>query len=149
MIQTILGANGVIGRGVSNQLASMGKPVRQVSRNPKKVNETDQTFVADLLRFEDVDRAVAGSEVTYLLAGLPYKTKEWQTQWPKVMRHAIDACKKHSSKLVFFNNVYAYGHVQGIMTEATPFNPCSKKERCALLLPQHCSMKSSKGIFKR
>jgi nucleoside-diphosphate-sugar epimerase len=127
MVQAILGANGVIGREVSVQLATMGKLVRQVSRNPKKVNETDQVFTADLLRFADVDQAVAGSEVTYLLAGLPYKTSVWQEQWPKVMRHAIDACKKHNSKLVFFDNVYAYGHVQGIMTEATPFNPCSKK----------------------
>jgi nucleoside-diphosphate-sugar epimerase len=29
--------------------------------------------------------------------------------------------------MVFFDNVYAYGHVKGIMTEETPYNPCSKK----------------------
>ena len=126
-MQTILGANGVIGKEVSKQLAAMGKSVRQVSRTPKKVNEADELVVADLLRFDDVDRAVSGSEVTYLLAGLPYQTKTWQAQWPKVMRHTIDACIKHKSKLVFFDNVYAYGYVQGTMTESTPFNPCSKK----------------------
>lgn len=126
-MQTILGANGVIGKEASKQLAIMGKPVRQVSRNPKKVHDTDELMSADLLRFADVDKAVAGSDVTYLLAGLPYQTKAWQTQWPKVMRHTIDACKKHNSKLVFFDNVYAYGYVQGKMTESTPFNPCSKK----------------------
>ena len=27
----------------------------------------------------------------------------------------------------FFDNVYAYGHVTGVMTEETPFNPNSRK----------------------
>jgi len=43
------------------------------------------------------------------------------------MRNAIDACKRHGSALVFFDNVYAYGRVDGVMTEETPYNPCSRK----------------------
>src|SRR5258708_209710 len=30
-------------------------------------------------------------------------------------------------QLVFFDNVYMYGKVDGVMTEETPFRPCSKK----------------------
>lgn len=41
--------------------------------------------------------------------------------------HTIDACKRHGTKLVFFDNVYAYGRVDGVMTEDTPYNPCSRK----------------------
>ncbi|KPJ95218.1 MAG: hypothetical protein AMJ53_03275, partial [Gammaproteobacteria bacterium SG8_11] len=41
--------------------------------------------------------------------------------------NVIDACKRHDSRLVFFDNVYAYGRVDGIMTEQTPFNPISRK----------------------
>jgi nucleoside-diphosphate-sugar epimerase len=126
-MQTILGANGVIGRELSKNLVAYTKDIRQVSRNPKKVNESDQLFSADLLDYAQVEKAVAGSDVVYLLAGLVYHANVWQEQWPKVMRHTIDACKKHSSKLVFFDNVYAYGRVQGTMTEQTPFNPNSKK----------------------
>jgi nucleoside-diphosphate-sugar epimerase len=126
-MQTILGANGVIGRELSKNLVTYTKDIRQVSRNPKKVNESDQLFSADLLDYSQVEKAVAGSEVVYLLAGLTYNANVWQEQWPKVMRHALDACKKHQSKLVFFDNVYAYGRVQGTMTEETPFNPNSKK----------------------
>lgn len=126
-MQTILGANGVIGRELSKNLVAYTKDIRQVSRNPKKVNESDQLFSADLLDYAQVEKAVAGSDVVYLLAGLVYNANVWQEQWPKVMRHTIDACKKHSSKLVFFDNVYAYGRVQGTMTEQTPFNPNSKK----------------------
>ncbi|MDA0991130.1 MAG: NAD-dependent epimerase/dehydratase family protein, partial [Verrucomicrobia bacterium] len=45
----------------------------------------------------------------------------------RVMRNVIDACKQHGARLVFFDNVYAYGRVNGSMTEDTPFNPASKK----------------------
>src|SRR5262249_38399343 len=127
LMQTILGANGVIGRELSRHLPQYSNRIRQVSRSPKRVNATDELFPADLLDARATADAVAGSEVTYLVAGLKYDHKVWQEQWPKVMRNAIDACKRHGSALVFFDNVYAYGHVAGVMTEATPYNPRSRK----------------------
>jgi len=126
-MQTILGANGVIGNELSKLLPQYTDKVRQVSRNPKKENATDETFAADLLDPKAVSDAVAGSEVAYLVAGLKYDAKVWAEQWPKVMRNTIDACKRHGTKLVFFDNVYAYGKVDGVMTEDTPYNPCSRK----------------------
>lgn len=126
-MQTILGANGVIGRELSLELPKYTNRIRQVSRSPKAVNPTDETVRADLLNARATADAVAGSAITYLVAGLQYDTKVWQDQWPTVMRHAIDACAQHDSALVFFDNVYAYGRVDGPMTEETPYNPCSKK----------------------
>ncbi len=126
-MQTILGANGTIGNELSRHLPDYTKEVRQVSRNPKQVNSSDQTVAADLLNYSQTEKAVEGSDVVYLTAGLKYDTKVWQVQWPKVMRNTIDACKKHNAKLAFFDNVYAYGHVVGRMTEETPFNPNSRK----------------------
>lgn len=126
-MQTILGANGVIGNELSKLLPQYTDKVRQVSRHPKKVNASDETFVADLLDAKAVSEAVAGSEVAYLVAGLKYDATVWAEQWPTVMRNAIDACKRHGTKLVFFDNVYAYGKVDGVMTEDTPYDPCSKK----------------------
>lgn len=126
-MQTILGANGVIGNELSKLLPKYTDKVRQVSRNPRKVNVTDETFAADLLDAKAVSDAVQGSEVAFLVAGLKYDAKVWAEQWPKVMRNTIDACKRHGTKLVFFDNVYAYGKVAGVMTEDTPYNPCSSK----------------------
>ncbi|MCX7196067.1 MAG: NAD-dependent dehydratase, partial [Proteobacteria bacterium] len=71
---TILGANGVIARELSQALVSFSPAIRQVSRNPRKVNPTDETFVADLLDAHATDNAVSGSEVVYLVAGLKYDT---------------------------------------------------------------------------
>lgn len=126
-MHTILGANGVIARELSVALLPFTAGIRQVSRHPRKVNPGDETVAADLLDAEATADAVSGSEVAYLTAGLPYKTSVWQEQWPRIMRNAIDACKRHGASLVFFDNVYAYGLVDGAMTEETPFNPCSKK----------------------
>ena len=126
-MQTILGANGVIGRELSRQLASMAHRVRQVSRHPKAVNASDELVAADLLDVKATAAAVAGSTVAYLVAGLKYELRTWQAQWPVVMRNVIDACRQHGAALVFLDNVYAYGRVSGPMTEETPYNPTSRK----------------------
>ncbi|AOW15013.1 hypothetical protein LPB72_20970 [Hydrogenophaga crassostreae] len=126
-LHTILGANGVIARELSQALERQGLPVRQVSRHPRTVNPADQLQAADLLDARAVLGAVAGSEVVYLVAGLVYDAAVWVAQWPVVMRHVIEACEQHGARLVFLDNVYAYGWVSGEMTEQTPFNPCSRK----------------------
>jgi len=126
-MHTILGANGIIGRELSHHLRQYTDHIRQVSRSPKRINPSDELVSADLLDAQATADAVRGSEVTYLVAGLKYDTRVWQQQWPVVMRNTIDACKRHGSALVFFDNVYAYGRVNGVMTEETPYNPCSRK----------------------
>lgn len=136
-LHTILGANGVIARELSLELGRHGLPVRQVSRHPRRVNAGDQLRVADLLDAQAVADAVAGSAVVYLVAGLAYDAAVWEAQWPVVMRHVVDACERHGARLAFFDNVYAYGWVQGAMTETTPFNPCSRKGAVRAAVASH------------
>lgn len=126
-MQTILGSGGIIGVESSFCLFEFTDHVRQVSRNPKKVNENDQIYPADLRVESEVRAAVKGSDVVYLTAGLPYDTITWQQYWPIIMNNTIKACQEHQAKLVFFDNVYMYGKVDGWMTEDTIYNPCSKK----------------------
>lgn len=126
-MHTILGANGVIAQELSRALASFSPDIRQVSRHPRKVNSTDEVVVADLLDGLATAKAVSGSDVVYLVAGLRYDAAVWEEQWPRVMHNVIAACQQQSVRLVFFDNVYAYGRVEGVMTEETPFNPISRK----------------------
>jgi nucleoside-diphosphate-sugar epimerase len=127
-MQTILGANGTIGTILAKELKSYTTRIRLVSRNPRKVNETDELFQADLSNPVLVDRAVEGSDVVYLVVGFEYNIKVWEENWPKLMRATIDACKKHNARLVFFDNVYMYD-VRAIphMTEDSPINPSARK----------------------
>ncbi|UYQ91615.1 NAD-dependent epimerase/dehydratase family protein [Chitinophaga horti] len=135
-MQTILGANGIIGRELSKALQPYASVIRQVSRNPKKVNDTDQVLAADLTDYQQTVKAVEGSAITYLTAGLPYNHKVWQKQWPLIVQNTINACKIAGSKLVFFDNVYMYGHVKGWMTEDTPYRPSSKKGKVRTMIAQ-------------
>src|SRR5205814_3179054 len=77
--------------------------------------------------YDQVLQAVKGSDIVYLLIGLDYKIEVWQEQWPKIMHNTIKACKEVNAKLIFFDNVYMYGKVDGVMTEETPFRPVSEK----------------------
>jgi len=127
-MQTILGANGTIGSVLAKELTRYTSHIRLVSRNPKKVNATDELFPADLSDVEMVEKAIAGSEVVYLLVGFDYSIKVWREKWPKLMRATLDACIRHKSKLVFFDNVYLYDiHAIGHLTEDSLINPPSKK----------------------
>lgn len=147
-MQTILGSTGIIGRSLAKELTKYTKEIRLVSRNPKKVNESDSLLQADLLNCQQVLEAVKGSDVVYLTAGLKYDIKIWQTQWPVIMRNVIDACKASGSKLVFFDNVYAYGRVNGWMTEETPYAPVSKKGEVRKQIAEMLMNESGKRGFK-
>lgn len=127
-MQTILGANGTIGSLLAKDLRNYTDRIRLVSRNPKRVNDSDELFPADLGNSEIVDKAVKGSDVVYLVVGFDYKTEVWQEKWPKLMRATIDACIKYKARLVFFDNVYMYDlNAIPHMTEVSPVNPPSKK----------------------
>jgi len=126
-MQTILGSTGVIGTELAKNLVQYTDKIRLVSRDPKLVNPNDELITADLLEPRQVVNAVKDSEVVYLTAGLKYDHVVWEDQWPVIMQNVLDACRKHHSKLVFFDNVYAYGKVDGWMTEETPYKEQSKK----------------------
>lgn len=126
-MHTILGAGGAIGEELLKELRNKGEIVRLVGRNPQSVAGVSEIVSADISNQDQTIRAVSGSTVVYLLVGLKYDLKVWRELWPPIMRNTIEACKRTKAKLIFFDNVYMYGKVNGPMTEETPFNPCSKK----------------------
>ena len=126
-MQTILGSTGTIGNILAKSLTQYTDEIRLVSRNPKKINETDELMKANLFDEEETLKAVEGSDVVYLTLGMKYDINVWQTQWPKLMRNVLDACKKNNSKFVFFDNIYIYGKVDGWITEDSPIKPDSEK----------------------
>lgn len=127
-MQTILGAGGGAGTEITRELSRYTKDIRVVSRNPKKVNETDQLMKADLTDPIQLDKAVEGSKIVYVTIAFPYNIKVWRELWPKFTLNLIDSCSKHKSKIVFVDNVYMYDpKYLSNMTEETPINPVSEK----------------------
>jgi nucleoside-diphosphate-sugar epimerase len=136
-MQTILGAGGAIGRELARSLPTYTDKIRLVSRNPQAVNEGDELLVADLTNPEETKKAVEGSEVIYLTAGLKYDIRVWQDTWPVIMQNVIDAAKNHQAKVVFFDNIYMYDPASiGSMTETNPINPKSRKGKVRAQISQ-------------
>jgi uncharacterized protein YbjT (DUF2867 family) len=71
-MQTILGSTGVIGKELATTLPQYTDKIRLVSRNPKKVNDGNELVSANLLNAEEILKAVEGSEIVYLTAGIQY-----------------------------------------------------------------------------
>lgn len=126
MTQVILGAGGFAGTALTLELLKQEHTVRLVSRSKRSMAGAE-AVAADLTSASDTVAAVQGADVAYLCAGLQYKLDVWNEQWPRIMSNAIEACKRANAKLVFLDNVYMYGKVDGTMTEETPYNPCSRK----------------------
>jgi nucleoside-diphosphate-sugar epimerase len=127
-MQTILGSGGAIGIPLAKELASYTGKIRLVSRHPKKVNEQDELFPADITDPDQVDKAISGSEVVYVTVGFEYNIKVWRKNWPSFIRNVIASCKKHNAKLVFFDNIYMIDREYlSDIREDTPIRPTSKK----------------------
>ncbi|MCG6185939.1 NAD-dependent epimerase/dehydratase family protein [Maribellus maritimus] len=136
-MQVILGSGGAIGVDLAHELKKYDKKVRLVSRNPQKINDDDELFPCDLTNTDEVEKAVQGADVAYLVVGLPYKAKLWEKLWPLMMQNVISACKKHKMRLVFFDNIYMYNpEALNPMTEETEIRPSSKKGKVRAQIAQ-------------
>lgn len=123
-MQTILGANGQIAEELAREInKKYTSDIRLVSRNPKRVNNTDNLFPANLMNAIETENAVKGSTIAYLTVGLPMNSFMWKEQFPIMMKNVIEACKKHNCKLVFFDNTYMYPKSSESQTEETHFEP--------------------------
>ena len=127
-MQTILGATGQIAVELAHELRRSHTPeLRLVSRNPRKVNDTDTVVTADLLNATQTAEAVKGSDIVYFTAGLPPDTALWQTQFPVMLKNAMDATRAAGAKFVYFDNTYMYPQDARLLTEDAPFEPVGRK----------------------
>lgn len=146
MIQTILGSSGQIGTGLALSLNRQHtQHIRLVSRNPQKVNESDELFKANLLDATQTMAAVEGSSVAYLTVGLPMDTQLWVDRWPVMMRNVIAACEHHKTKLVFFDNTYMYPQTDAVQKEDTPFQPNGLKGKVRAEIAQQLLQAMKQG----
>ncbi|CAN7469672.1 NAD-dependent epimerase/dehydratase family protein [Aquipseudomonas alcaligenes] len=129
-MQTILGATGQIAVELARELnRAYTTDLRLVSRSPRKVNDADTLLPADLLDAGQAARAVEGSDTVYFTAGLPPDTQLWETQFPVMLKNALEATRAAKARFVYFDNTYMYPQDARRLTEATPFAPVGRKGR--------------------
>ncbi|MBB5632330.1 nucleoside-diphosphate-sugar epimerase [Cryobacterium mesophilum] len=143
----ILGGSGVVGRETAAALRAADQNVTVVRRSPDPESGPGAPVVsADLRDLDDAIRAVRGAEVVYLVLGLPYRLAVWRRDWPRVVENVIAAAKVEGAHLVYFDNVYAYGKVDGPMTEDSPIRPSSRKGEIRAALLQQLEVGHERGL---
>jgi nucleoside-diphosphate-sugar epimerase len=127
-MQTILGATGQIAVELVRELhQSFTTELRLVSRNPKKIHESDAVVSANLLDPAQTALAVRGSSIVYFTAGLPPDTTLWESQFPIMLKNALDASRAVGAKFVYFDNTYMYPQDGRVLTEDVTFAPVGPK----------------------
>lgn len=129
MKHAVIGADGQIGKLLVDALVAQKKHVVAISRQWKNQpsNGSVEYRTADAMNPENLRQATKDCGVVYSVLGLPYDTHVWQTLWLPMVQNVLNAAKSNKSKLIYLDNVYAYGLVRGAMTEETPYHPCSNK----------------------
>ena len=137
----VLGAAGGTGSAVVHELAARGSSVRAVTRGGMAdAPEGVEQVAADVGTTEGARRACEGAAVVYHCAQPGYT--QWPELFPPMTQAVIDGAAAAGAKLVFADNLYAYGPPDGPMTEETPQRARGKKggtriEMAAAVLGAH------------
>lgn len=144
---TIIGAGGTIANCLAPLIINKNEPLRLLSRSGYSMAGADCKKVA-INNQKELSVAIKDSKVVILLVGIEYTTAQWQIQWPTIMDNCITSCIENNVPFIFFDNVYMYGKVDGIMTESTPFNPCSKKGEIRATIASHLLQQIKKNNIR-
>lgn len=129
----VIGARGQIGRLLVEELRRRGWAVVAIERSSGGAAGGYAAGVercpVDAGDVEALTRALAGCDVAYSVLGLPYRADVWEAQWPPLMAGVAEAARRAGSRLVYLDNLYGYGRVEGPITEETPLRPVSRMGR--------------------
>jgi nucleoside-diphosphate-sugar epimerase len=113
----VFGATGAIGGAVVDELVHAGRQVRAVSHSGR-APEGVQGMAADASERAQAARAAAGASVIYHCASPPYT--QWPQRFPALTGSILGAAESSGAKLVFADNLYVYGPVDGPLREDLP-----------------------------
>jgi nucleoside-diphosphate-sugar epimerase len=117
-LHVVLGT-GPLGLAVARSLAAGGERVRAVSRSGlADLPEGVEVLRAIVTEPDQAKLACDGAAVVYHCANPPYA--RWPELHPPLMQAVIDGASSAGAKLIFGDNLYAYGPVDGPLTEGLP-----------------------------
>ena len=134
-LHVVLGATGGAGGALVSELAGRGHRVRAVSRKPTAdLPEGVEQLAADAADPAQTRTACAGATVVYHCVQPPYQ--RWAAEFPPLTQSIADAAAAAGARLVYADNLYAYGPVHGPITEDLPALATTKKGRIRALMAE-------------
>lgn len=133
-LHVVLGA-GPLGLAVVRHLARRAERVRLANRSGKApVGGGVEVVAADLADPSEAERVSEGADVVYHCANPPYA--RWPELHPPLMDAVIAGAASADAKLVFGDNLYAYGPVDGPITEDLPYGATGPNGRTRARIAQ-------------
>jgi nucleoside-diphosphate-sugar epimerase len=143
-LNVVLGASGGLGSAVVRNLVEQGKRVRAVCRGKPVENFDDlEHREADVLNRDQLSTALEGAQTVYNCVNMPYT--RWPELFPPAMQNIISVCSEKGSRIVFGDNLYMHGHVDGPIKETSPLNAKGKKGKIRIKLAQMVMDAHEKG----
>lgn len=125
-LHVVVGGTGATGRVVVRELAARGNRVRSVNRSGRAaVPGGVEALAADATDPADMREACRGAAVVYHCAMPPFR--RWVELFPPMMEAVIEGASSADARLVFADDTWMYGKVDGPMTEDLPHRPVSGK----------------------
>ena len=117
---------GPLGMAVMRELAARGRQVRVVNRSgTAEVPAGVQVVAGDVSDPTSAREVCAAAQSIYLCAKPP--DTEWPEMFPPIMDGAIDAAVVTGAKLIYADNLYAYGPFSGPLREDMPYGAQGRK----------------------
>jgi nucleoside-diphosphate-sugar epimerase len=138
---------GPIGRALIDELIGRGLRARAVARHqPPDLPAGVEYVQADITNEDEAVGAVAGSAVVYHCASAPYH--RWPELLPLLMRGVIAGASATGARVVYADNLYAYGPVDGPLTENLPARAPGPNGRVRATLADHLMAGHAAGILR-
>ncbi|MFN0041462.1 MAG: NAD-dependent epimerase/dehydratase family protein [Burkholderiales bacterium] len=125
----VIFGTGPLGLSVMRELRNRGKAVRMVNRSSHVRFEKDASTQVGGINAADPAQcreACEGASVVYHCIGLPYP--RW-TEFAAIASGVVEGAASAGAKLIYADNLYAYGAVEKPMTEELPLTATTKKGR--------------------
>jgi nucleoside-diphosphate-sugar epimerase len=128
MPENVVFGTGPLGLAIARQKSSSGKRVRLVNRSGKADAPAGvEVVAADVTDPAAARRASDGATGVFHCASGPYG--QWTKTLPPIMNGIIEAAAAAGARVIYGDNLYAYGPVDGPIKEDLPYRPIGPTTR--------------------
>jgi len=123
-----------LGLAVVRRLIDQGRPVRLVTRSTRPSIPGAETVNLDASDAGSLQRVCRDASVLYFCASPPYGSPELLVPLVQGVTHGV---ARAGCRLVYADNLYAYGRVSGPVCEGLPHRPHGSKGRARAAAVDH------------
>lgn len=127
-IENVIFGSGPLGLAVATRLVASGQRVRLVNRRgTADAPQGVEVVAADVTDPAAARKVCEGAAVVFHCASGPYG--RWTQTLPPIMAGIIEGASGAGARLVYGDNLYAYGPVDGPIREDLPYRPIGPTTR--------------------